>query len=346
MKRLFLIMACAFCIASCGTPETVKEPVVRPVKVAEVEALGVVTKNYAGFVESSQTTNLAFRVAGQIIDFPVGSGDQVKKGQLIASIDPRDYQLSHEAKRSAFITAKAQYERLSRLLEKEAVSQHDYEIAKTNYEQAKAELENSENQINDTRLTAPFDGTIETCVADNFQRVNVGETVVRLVDTKDLQIKFYLADYNLDALRKGKPTVWVRFGNLSNVYYKARIIDYTDISTDGSGIPVKLKMDDPNFDKTMTIKPGFSCDVKIEFAFESENEAVAVPITAVFEDPTNGKKSVWVVNDEQVAKREVEVSGLVGTDKLSITSGVAVGEKVIAAGAVTLTEGQKVKLIN
>lgn len=345
MKKPIFVL-CLLCCVACGKEQKQSStPAPRPIKVAEVVSLSTVTKNYAGIVESTQTTNLAFKVAGQITSLPVASGERIHKGDLIAQLDTRDFKLNRDARHSAYITAKAQYERLERLLEKEAVSKHDFEIAQTNYDQAKAELENSENQLSDTRLVAPFDGTIEACEVDNYQRVNVGQTIVRLVDTQELQVKFFLADYNLNALRKGKPSFWVRFASLTPTYYKAELKEYTDISTDGSGIPVKLRIADPNFNN-LVVKPGFACDVRVDFSFDNAAEQLFVPLTAVFEDRATGEQSVWVVKDGKLERRHITVQQAVGNNGVAVSSGVSQGEQVVVAGAVTLSQGQEVRIID
>ena len=71
---------------------------------------------------------LAFRVSGQIISLPVIEGEKVKKGQLIAAIDPRDIALQYAATKSAYETASAQVERNKRLLSRQAISVQEYEI--------------------------------------------------------------------------------------------------------------------------------------------------------------------------------------------------------------------------
>ena len=66
--------------------------------------------------------NLAFKVAGQVLDVPVSQGAGVKKGDLLAELDPRDIELQVAATRSAFEETRSQQQRMQRLLEHEAVS--------------------------------------------------------------------------------------------------------------------------------------------------------------------------------------------------------------------------------
>lgn len=345
MKKLSLLLFVTLLAISCSSKkeEPVQE-VIKPIKTAKAETKSLISKNYAGVVVSDQTTTLAFKVGGQVINKAVRTGDQVKAGQLLVELDTRDLDLQHEVNRSAYVTAKSQYERYKRLLEKGAVSQQDYEIAETNYDKARGALDNSENKLKDTKLYAPFAGTIENTFVSEYQEISIGEPILRLVNTEQFYVQFNLADYSLQALKKGKPEFFVKFGNISNRYYKASLREYTDISTDGTGIPITVWVDDPEFNNV--IKPGFSCDVKVDFYFEDNNGSIVVPITAVFVDFQTGKTCVMVVNNNIAKKREVVVRQLEGKDYAEITQGLEVGETVVTSGAVTLKDGQKVKVIN
>lgn len=133
----------------------------RPVKTTIVESRSIIRKDFSGIVEAVEYVKLAFRVSGQIINLPVIEGEKVKKGQLIAAIDPRDIALQYAATKSAYETAAAQVERNKRLLSRQAISVQEYEISLANYQKAKSEYELSVNNMRDTKLTAPFDGSIE-----------------------------------------------------------------------------------------------------------------------------------------------------------------------------------------
>ena len=108
----------------------------RPVKTTIVESRSIIRKDFSGIVEAVEYVKLAFRVNGQIIQLPVIEGQKVKKGQLIAAIDPRDIALQYAATKSAYETASAQVERNKRLLGRQAISVQEYEISVANYQKA------------------------------------------------------------------------------------------------------------------------------------------------------------------------------------------------------------------
>ena len=216
-KNYGCILAALILLTACGQKKEDSVTTVRPVKTARVESRSEIRKDFSGIVEAVDYVKLAFRVSGQIINLPVVEGQRVKKGQLIAAIDPRDLALQYAADKSAYETAAAQVERNKRLLARQAISVQEYEISLANFQKAKSEYELSSNNMRDTRLTAPFDGSIEKRLVENYQRVNSGEGIVQLVNTKKLRIKFTIPDAYLYLLRSKDQRFRVEFDTYRGV---------------------------------------------------------------------------------------------------------------------------------
>lgn len=136
MKNIYVIALAAILFQGCGQKKEMTAPATRPVKTTIVESRSVIRKDFSGIVEAVEYVKLAFRVSGQIISLPVIEGEKVKKGQLIAAIDPRDIALQYAATKSAYETASAQVERNKRLLSRQAISVQEYEISLSNYQKA------------------------------------------------------------------------------------------------------------------------------------------------------------------------------------------------------------------
>ena len=108
MKKEFgFVLAAAILLAGCGQKKETTTTTARPVKTTIVESRSIIRKDFSGIVEAVEYVKLAFRVNGQIIQLPVIEGQKVKKGQLIAAIDPRDIALQYAATKSAYETASA-----------------------------------------------------------------------------------------------------------------------------------------------------------------------------------------------------------------------------------------------
>ena len=243
-------------------------------------------------------------------------------------------------------TAAAQVERNKRLLGRQAISLQEYEISVANYQKAKSAYELSTNNMRDTKLLAPFDGSIEKRLVENYQRVNSGEGIVRLVNTQKLRIKFTIPDDYLYLLRAKDATFKVEFDTYKGNIFNARLEEYLDISTDGTGIPVTITIDDPAFDRAVyDVKPGFTCNIRLasDIAPFIEEKLMNVPLSAVFGDSENKNTYVWVVKDNRVSRREVTVYSPTGEANLLISKGLKPDETVVIAGVYQLVEGQRVK---
>lgn len=114
MKRIYLFtIGVMLLVTSCGHKKEGDATLIRPVKTASASSQSVIRKDFSGIVEAVEYVKLAFRVSGQVINLPVVEGQRVKKGQLIAAIDPRDISLQYAADKAAYETAAAQVERTS-----------------------------------------------------------------------------------------------------------------------------------------------------------------------------------------------------------------------------------------
>lgn len=182
-KNYGCILAALILLTACGQKKEDSVTTVRPVKTARVESRSEIRKDFSGIVEAVDYVKLAFRVSGQIINLPVVEGQRVKKGQLIAAIDPRDLALQYAADKSAYETAAAQVERNKRLLARQAISVQEYEISVSTFQQKKSAYELSSNNMRDTRLTAPFDGSIDQIefIGEVYDSARVGLVVPQYV---------------------------------------------------------------------------------------------------------------------------------------------------------------------
>ncbi len=345
-SNLIKLLAITLLATACGQKTDVAKEIVRPVKLETVQAYGTFSKDYTGIVNAEQFSSLTFKVAGPLVAMNVEEGQKLKKGEIIAAIDTRDYELQLDANKAAYLTAKSQMERLERLRAIEAVSQQDYEIAQANYTKARSAYNNALNNLADTKLTAPFNGFVEKKFVENYQKVQPGEPIVKLVDPSRLSIKFTLPESEMNMMSTME-RIEVSFDNEKTIAYNAKIKEIVDASPDGSGIPVTALIDDPRFDAgSKKVAPGFSCIVKIHHRSES-GKLFVVPITAVFKDLKTGQQSVWIYDEtmKTVKQRNVEPGKLIDMDKITILSGLSEGERIVIAGVFNLYEGQKVNIL-
>lgn len=346
MNRVFFqVMALMLLLISCGNNQTTKVERIRYVKTTSVVSMDDYTQTFPGVMQSDRYANLAFRVSGQIINLHVDFGEKVKQGQLIAELDPRDFQLQVEVTKSAYETAKAELERSKRLFAKETVSKQGLEVVENQFNAAKVNYENALNSLKDTKLYAPFTGSIEKRLASNYQRIQSGEPVVKLVDPSDLFVWFTIADDALAKRRNDDFHFTIQFSGLPGKRFEAKVKEVLDISPDGSGVPVLLSIIDKDFKNYKEfIKPGFTCQVILRVTGLAHTGVCLVPLTAVFKDDATDEDAVWIVNgqDSTIRKQVVTCGPLIGTNNVLIKKGIEPKMQVVVAGVYQLAEGQKV----
>ncbi len=341
--RIIPILVIALLAGACSR-KTPAPAVVRPVKVATAAGAGLIDKDFAGMATPDDAVNLAFKVAGQVLDVPVSQGAGVKKGELLAELDPRDIELQVAATRSAFEETRSQQQHMQRLLEHEAVSRQEAEAAATRYAQARSTYENTLDLLKDTRLKAPFAGVVERKYVDNFERVQAGQPILRLVNPVTSTVQFTLPENALPLLRDSSTRFTVAFDNYRGAAIPARLKEYVETSSDASGFPVSLTLENPD-PARYRISPGMSCTITMLSA-DPVPDAVSLPVSAVCA-PAGGGTYVWIVGaGDRVMRREVTLGELFGRDRVVVDSGVAPGERVVTAGVYQLREGERVRILN
>lgn len=305
-----------------------------------------IERDFAGMATADDAVNLAFKISGQILSVDVSKGDYVRKGELLARLDPRDVELQKAADRSQFERAKSQYERMQRLLDHEAVSQQEYESARAQYVQAQSAYENSKDLLSETNLRAPFGGVIERTYVDTYQRVQSGQTILRLVNPMSTTVEFTMPEKSLPLLFDSTIRFSVTFDNIPNRQFVARLDTYAKTSSDASGFPVSLKIERGEAER-YRISPGMTCQVMMHTQGKGTRQStLVVPLSAIYA-PASGGEYVWrVTSDGRVKLSPVTLGEVYGRDMVSITSGPAAGAEIVTAGVYKLRDGDSVKPIN
>ena len=178
--------------------------------------------------------------------------------------------------------------------------------------------------------------------------MQAGQGIVCLINPNKLQIQYTMPETNITYFSTPYH-IYVEFDNYKGIRFKAKVKEYVEASPDGSGVPVFLYIDDPEFNlNKYKVAVGFSCRVVLHIESESFNEgAVLAPLSAIVASEENNDKFVFVYNaqSQKVERRQVEEAELVGKDNVVITKGLKAGDQVVSAGATRLVEGQQVKVL-
>ena len=311
------------------------------VKTAEVQKYdGECSTTYPGKIKAASDIQLAFRVAGPILRFNAEVGEFVKKGKVLAEIDPRDYKLQYEATKAEYTQVTDEANRIIELYQRKSVPVNDYDKAVAGIKQITAKYNAHKNALADTRLTAPFDGYIQKKYYDSHETVAAGYPVVSMINSNyfDVDIDIPSSDFvRQDLFKSFSCAIDVFPGQV----FPLELIEITRKANLNQLYRMRLRLKPvPGVD----IAAGMSVNVTIEYN-PNEEALTVVPLSAMFEE--NGESAVWVYNPktQTVTKRVIQLKKLLKTGELIVSEGLAAGEIVVSAGVHSLKEGMSVELL-
>lgn len=351
LASLALVSLIGIGVSACTEAKTETVAAIRPVKVVEIASGGTTRElNYSGTVKARTEMNLGFRVAGKMTERAVNIGDKVKAGDLLARIDPTDYQLAVssaaanlEAAQKQVETARLVDQRAAQLFDRKFASEAQREQAALSYKQAlslrdaaASTLEQAKNQVGYAELRADRNGIVTAVNADTGQVVGAGTPVVSVAADGDKEVQIAVPELEIAQFASGK-AVKVSFWSDDKLALDGKVREVAGSADQQSrtfSVRVSLP-DDPRVLLGMT--------AKIEASVDSGKQFVSIPLSALAKQ--DGKQIVWVVNNDQqtVHARDIKVASF-ADDGVEVADGLKPGDLVVAAGTQFMTENLKVKL--
>jgi len=339
MKMVIFTAILSVGIFACKEKAESKVEVIQPVKVFKV---GQITdkpsvKVFTGLVKESREVKLAFQISGPLIKLNVDEGKFVKKGELIAALNERDYLVQLESANANFENAKLQAERYSALYEKKSTSKSIYDQIQVAYKLAKARKEAAGNALEDTKIYAPFSGYVQSMYVENFEKIAAGQPIISLLDLTNLEVTVALSEN--DFLQNKLFTDFnAKFENFPNIDFNLKLIEIEKKPNGDNFFRMRLKIDTQN----KQIVPGMVASITTKLK-SINTTGCKVPVESVFSK--GGKSYVWIYNETMncVKCREVKMNGFDSMGMINITEGVSHGDLIVAAGVNSLREDQKVK---
>ena len=321
---------------------------------------GVEAEVYSGEIRARREADHAFRISGKMVARFVEQGGVVKRGQVLAQLDPQDVRLAAESARAnvnaaateaAF--ADAELNRFRGLFNKGFVSQSALDqklnvanAAKARLEAARAQSSVSSNQAGYATLTAEQDGVVTQVMAEAGQVVAAGQAVMRIADPSEKELSINAPESKIADFRrlgaKGAPVRDLRVATWSQPekYYAAKVREVggaADPLTRTYPVRITLQNADDNVQLGMS---AFAVFVSANMA-----DSVAVPLSSLYVKSSSAGTltGVWQIGtDGKVSLRPVTVIQYRENAAL-IKGGVKAGDVIVAAGVHKLREGEVVK---
>lgn len=335
-------------LASLKPAETPIKP--RPVKTMIITpADGDLVLRYPGRTRAARQVNVGFKVSGSLVDLPVNAGEVVKKGQVIARLDPRDIQNTLDARTADYMNAKARLERVQKLYDAAIDPKSKLDEAAAMYKVALANLEIAKKAREDCTLTASFDGIVAKRYVDNYQSVMQGAAIISLQDLSSLEVEVDFPEWlvaKANQIGSGSKA-YAEYDSLPGKQIPLEIREFSaEADTQTRTFLVRFSMSENPDPAHVNILPGMTATVTVILKQTGNGEPEFVlPVWAVNSNYAKNQPYSFVVDTQVtpwvVRKRLVEAGALSG-DSILVKSGLKTGERVVIAGADRLEDGMQV----
>lgn len=358
MKQLVLLIVAGLvvtvpaCSSSRKDEQAVSLPM--PVKIGKPqpredhESISV-----SGTVASPDApSNVSFLVSGRVVSVGPREGDYVKKGQILASIDPTEYRLALAAAKAqsdqarvGYKRAEDEHRRMKMLYDSKSLAPNDYQKFKAahdsalqQYEQAVASEKLSRKHLSDATLCAPVNGFVSRRSVEPGQMASSGQPAFEIVKLDTVEVSVGVPETDIHLVRVGqKAAVTLPAMPGESFEGSVRIIN---VSADPGTRTFMTRITIPNPKHTLRI--GMVAEARIRG--DRTVRLLALPIEAIVRDP-QGARMVYMYFPAQkrVYARRVETGGLYGRE-IEIKRGLTGEDSVVLAGQERLRDGALVSL--
>lgn len=297
--------------------------------------------NAAGDIGPADQVSVRPEVNGKIALLPVDIGDQVKKGDLLFTLDDTDLQIQRSSRQTEIDGAKLQlekakrnFERVEKLFSDKLISREvfddtrtEYDVAKNVFTRADQALSLVDYSLTKTKIVAPFDCTVLTRPVSVGQAVsgsagfNSGTEVMTIANLNDMVI---LAHINQADVTRVLPSQEVEIvvesvPGLKMQGVVERIAPQATVKNNLKGFSARIVLQkiDPR------VRPGMTANVAIPVA--SADNVLSIPLAAVFTE--SGKRFAYVKTTDSMERRPIQI-GVTDYTFAEITDGLSAGETV------------------
>src|SRR5690606_9586570 len=313
--------------AQTNTPPTIDGMILLPTEFKEKLSL-------SGTLEANEQIAIRSEVPGLIDRINFTEGSKVTKGQLLVKINDIELRARLSKAKTAQKLAQENERRSGLLLEKQAISQEEYDMASADFFSAQAEIELIKAQIEKTNIQAPFSGTI------GLRNVSVGtylvssDVIANLVNTERLKLTFSIPEKYASRV-KIQDSFEFTTSNTQKIHEATiyAIEPKLDLQTR------TLKMRGYTENKNQTLYPGMF--VNISLPLETVKNALMVPSEALI--PIQNGKKIFVYHNGKAVAKEV-LTGARTDSMVRVTEGLKPGDTILTYGVMALEHGTPVQV--
>lgn len=328
-------------------------PIQFPVEVAPVEVRDVeYVVNAVGSVEAFERVQITARVAGAVERVLFTEGQAVKKGDVLAEIEPARYAIAVRSAEAALAKAKASLDEAKAGAERRAAVneakpgllpaeqletyQARARTAEADVAAAKAMLDQAQLNQRDAYVRAPMDGVLQTRTVQTGQYVQPGLVMATLVRRDPMLLRFTVPEADVARIQPGMPARFtVRNGGGK---FSAKITHVAAAADDASRmVPVTAEV---SGEDAKALRPGTFATVTVPV--ETRGGSPVVPQTAV--RPSERGFLAYVVEGDKARERVLELGMRTADGLVEVLDGVKAGDRLVVRGAEALRDGAAVRV--
>lgn len=315
--------------------KTVRKYVPVEVTSPQMEALGTTLEADGIFLPIKEMFVIS-ETQGRVLEVYKNKGEWVQEGDLIAKVDDELLRIELEATQANLAKMRKDQERLSNLIEGEAVAKNKMEDIVLGLMAAEAKEKALKKQIANTSIKAPMTGTLGLRFIERGSVIGPGIQVAQVTNLEKLYLMVKVTERDVLGIKKGQ-IVDVK----PDVYPNARIsgkVTNIGLRADNT-FSYDVEIEAPNPNQT-PLRAGMHA--KAVFSFGVNRKGLTVPRKAIAGSLQDSK--VYVVLDSIAQLRTVALGGVHG-DKVEVVSGLLETDKVVLTGQLNLSNGAKVEII-
>ena len=288
-----------------------------------------------GSLEANESVDLQPQISGMITGLHFKEGDAVRQGDLLVKINDASLKASLQKEQAALDVAQSNLERVDKLYKLSSVSEDDYNNAKLAVESAKADIQYTQSEIDNTEIRAPFNGVVGVRNVSPGAFVTPATVIATLYSSNPIKIQFDLPEKFASQVKVGTPLAFTVQGS-SKVYSAKVYVINPGINAQTRTLSVRALCDNDG-----SLRPGSFANVSIDLG--SDEQALLVPTQAVV--PIINGQQVYVAHHDTAFSVPVQI-GIRNDTAIQITSGIKPGDTVITSGILFLRPKVKVQLKN
>ncbi|WP_163514746.1 efflux RND transporter periplasmic adaptor subunit [Gelidibacter japonicus] len=348
MKKRYIIIAIIICgiialIAnriSVNSKASSPKGAQRTATVMSVEGKVLQAEKFAenltlsGTLEANEEIEIRSEISGIVESINFEEGKKVSKGQVLFKVNDIELRAQLSQVKTAQQLASENQRRAKLLLDKQAISQEEFDVSNADFESARAQADLIAAQLSKTTVRAPFSGTIGLRAISKGTYVTPSTPIAKLVNTSQLKLTFAVPEKYVSRMKVGTILTFTTSNSKEEHTAKIYAIEpQVDIATR------TLRMRAIAENKEDKLYPGTFAYVTLPL--ETVNNALLVPTEALI--PIQNGKKIFVMENGKAKEVEVE-TGARTDSEVRVLSGIKVGDTILTSGVMSLRNGTPVKV--